>query len=328
MTHDIAAGAVIDLANDLLKANLLTLDVLYKHSAQLHTLATTEITQQTLEERLPESDFLWLWSLLSNHPNGLKLAWLIGQKTDLSSTGILANWISNCSTLNEALETFCNNISLLNPSEHWTIKRSHTNTKVFLSFSNNQYPDIAEIRSLSAAISWSKMLSGNNIHPASVTMRIATPCSETQRMLEDAIGGEINYGAAHTSIALRNKDLKAEIPGNSPYLYELLAEKASSLQKEFQGRAPFTTLVINLLNKDLNKYSQLEQILTELNISRSNLARKLKEENTSYSKLLDEQRQKRFFSLGAKLSNTLISEALGFNNESAFYRAKKRWTSN
>ena len=328
MTHDIAAGAVIDLANDLLKANLLSPDVLYKHSAQLHTLATTEVTQKTLEKRLPERDFLWLWSLLSNHPNGLKLAWLIGQKTDLSSTGILANWISNCSTLNEALETFCNNISLLNPSERWTIKRSLRVTKIFLSFSNNLYRDIAEARSLSAAFCWSKMLSRNNIHPESVTMRIATPSSEIQRILEDDIGGDIHYGAAQTSIALRNKDLRAEIPGNSPYIYELLAEKASSLHKEFQGRAPFTTLVIDLLNKDLNKHSRLEQILTELNISRSNLARKLREENTSYSKLLDEQRQKRFFSLDAKLSNTLISEALGFNNESAFYRAKRRWTSN
>lgn len=79
-------------------------------------------------------------------------------------------------------------------------------------------------------------------------------------------------------------------------------------------------------NPDSVSFS-LDDMATELKISRRTLQRKLKEENTSYLTLQDDARLDltRYF-LSAGKSVEEVSCFLGFANRRCFTRAFKRWT--
>ncbi len=92
-------------------------------------------------------------------------------------------------------------------------------------------------------------------------------------------------------------------------------------------------LTSNKVKNNLLKQPNLESIdqqdvAEQLGLSIRMLQRRLKEENTSYTKLLDECRQKIAFKLirDDNLSLTKLTSMLGFAEQTNFTRAFKRWS--
>ncbi len=71
-----------------------------------------------------------------------------------------------------------------------------------------------------------------------------------------------------------------------------------------------------------------EKIASSLNMSLRNLQRKLKEEDTSFKKILDETRSElsRQYLRGSDRSIIEVGFLLGFSEPSNFARAFRRWT--
>ncbi len=94
-----------------------------------------------------------------------------------------------------------------------------------------------------------------------------------------------------------------------------------------------TSLASNKVKNYLLKQQHLEdidqqEVADNLDLSIRMLQRKLKEENTNYTKLLDECRQKIAFKLimDENISLTKLTSILGFAEQTNFTRAFKRWS--
>ena len=90
-----------------------------------------------------------------------------------------------------------------------------------------------------------------------------------------------------------------------------------------------TSKVKRLIEKNLSDgHFDAEQTAKLLNMSRQTLYRKLKNDDSSYSDLVDQVKQNKAFYLlkQTQLPLTVIAYDLGFSELSAFTRAFKRWT--
>lgn len=334
MNDNIAAGAVLDLARDLVEAKILDKPTLDAFNEEFSNWVINNTPPDSIEGndlRLPESYFLWLWNVLAQSKNAIQLAITIGKKVDFSSTGILANWISHCPTLAIALKTFCDNIVLLNPNEHWALLQFKQYTQIEIKFTQPHYPNIAELRSISAALAWANQLSGGNITPTTINLSLPQPSRDNQNWVasQEGLGKElasiINYDADVSALVFRTQDLDRPIVGNSPYIHNILTNKAQALTEKLANLSPISLQLQQLLKSNLQHYCHLSNAIQSMNISKANLARKLKNEGTSFSELLDEERKQRFYSMDRKTNASEMCHHLAFNSESAFYRARKRW---
>lgn len=86
-------------------------------------------------------------------------------------------------------------------------------------------------------------------------------------------------------------------------------------------------IVQKCLQKPLQDWPDSETLARELGMSRSTLHRRMKDAGLSLTELKDEERKKRVLVLlaNSNLSLSEIATALGYNEQSSFYRAFTRW---
>jgi AraC-like DNA-binding protein len=100
------------------------------------------------------------------------------------------------------------------------------------------------------------------------------------------------------------------------------------LKKNDGGSGVLRTRIYNHLLA--NSYLQsltLDAVAANFNLSSRSLQRKLKEEGVTYQQIVEEVRRKLAINyLTSNYSIKDISHILGYNEQSAFVRAFKRWT--
>ncbi|MDG1752200.1 MAG: helix-turn-helix transcriptional regulator, partial [Thalassotalea sp.] len=95
---------------------------------------------------------------------------------------------------------------------------------------------------------------------------------------------------------------------------------------ELSRLQPIKIRVKKLLNNKASlEQVSLAQIASSLNMSMRNLQKKLKREDTSFSKLLDEERQHRIKYLLKKIPLGHVATQLGFAEQASLNKAFKRW---
>lgn len=330
-TASVSAVAVLDLADALIKHGViresdlarLSLDLLKRYQ----TFATHNETDKTpiQEQHLPEHYFIWLWQQLDQQEQSTKvrMALSLGEHTETGRLGVLANWLRHCSTLEEALSTFIEHKSLLNHSEQWRVHTLESENHITIKFDDTKsYPYIAVLRSFSSIVTWAKFLTNKSLHPT--RLEVQTQDEVTLAELTHYFDCTIKPGAKHDCLIFNSDVLEFPIVTANSYLNELVGQQAKSLKQTLMT-ASISEKLQALLQSDLARYSTLSECLTELNMSRSTLFRKLKAEGTQFSELLDQARKERHQKLvNQGRSNADISDALGFSEISAFYKFLKR----
>jgi len=132
--------------------------------------------------------------------------------------------------------------------------------------------------------------------------------------------------------ALLMKDasfLSLPIPNSSRYVFGVFAARADALLAELQASSTVRGRVESLLMPVLHKGdASMDAVAEKMAMSRQTLFRRLKDENTTFEKVLDDLRHKLALDyLGAK--KVSVNEAaylVGFSDPAAFSRAFKRWT--
>jgi AraC-like DNA-binding protein len=115
----------------------------------------------------------------------------------------------------------------------------------------------------------------------------------------------------------------------SRYAFGVLSEHAKALLASLENakttRGQVEALLIPILHTG---NASSERTAEKLGMSRDTLYRRLKEEGTSYDKLLDELRHKMALHYldGRKVSVNETAYLVGFSDPSAFSRAFRRWT--
>jgi AraC-like DNA-binding protein len=123
--------------------------------------------------------------------------------------------------------------------------------------------------------------------------------------------------------------LSLKLPRTNPYLSEILSARADELLKNLETSKTTRGRVENLLFPILHTgEASMDALAVKLSLSRQTLFRKLKEEGTTFEKVLDELRHKLalHYLNGKKVPVNETAYLLGFSEPAAFSRAFKRWT--
>lgn len=322
----VSAIAVVDLANELISNQYIDDHYLSNMGAHFLALYDAWKTNRPIQEyRLPETLLINLWQQASSRGEDTDIGLKIGSNVNLQSKGVLANWLSHCSTLAEAFSTFSQNISLLNPSEHWYSSVESNQIKLTVQFSSPQYPSIAIDRSMAAILSWSRSLSNEKISPSAVSLKRPKPNSYST--YNCIFGNTTLFDQAENCLWFSKSIFDQTIKDANPYLKELVAKQAMKLNTELSNAHTLSAIsaLNRLLTQDLAHYSQISATCEALHVSRSTLYRKLKREGTSFTELVKEARLLKLKNGELRqISHDDLADKLGFQDISSYYRFRKQ----
>ena len=328
----VSAIAVLDLAHELIVRRVIAVDDLARCSVDLQQryLAWRRgepATPPVQEQRLAERYLLWLWQTLEQRESGeiaAQHALAIGSVVHADSIGVLANWLSHCATLGDALNTFTTNSALLNPSERWQVSLEKDALLIHLQLAGAQaYPAVALLRSASALSCWVKHLSGLAIKPR--CLRVSSAYAPYVALLKDHFACDIQQGSGF-SVCFAPEILAYPVGAANAYMRQLLAGKAKALASEGLTAQTLTVRLQHLLRADLAHYARIDACCAALHMSRSTLFRRLKREGATYSELLQQVRLEQYHALLARAKPVAdMHEQLGFAEPSSFYKFVKSY---
>lgn len=279
------------------------------------------------EVRIDESQIINLWNEIAQNSSIPHIGLLIGQRINPLAKGLLASWVSQSETLGEALIIFQQHISLMSPSEHWSIETQQGCTRlVFTLAENKNYPISAIERSMSALLSWGEVLTGQVLQPSEVTFNFPLPNYITQYQL--VFGSDLRFNSEENSLSFPAHFLDLPVKSANPLLKKMIQVKAKEAFDALSENSTLSEKIKEIiLNSLAEQKSNIDYVSEILCISRQTLYRHLKQEDTNFKTLLNDVRKEQALKLlqAEKSNMTHISLSLGFNETSSFYKAFHRW---
>lgn len=291
----------------LLKAATVTEDVLASPYARL-----------SLEQNLK------LWRAIEQHNPETNVGLAIGQYVKPSNFQLLALTLMQSPSLGEALNKSMRYTRLLSDGGKYSVATEGDQVALCYQpqaagFSYHQVDAVLLL--LHKFSSW---LACRDIplDYVELTHEASTPAE-----YEAAFSAPVKFSAKRNALVFHKKILDEPLALTDSYLaqmHEQLLESQLALISE-QDTA---TLVRHLLRSSAELTISREEIAQQLHMSSRSLQRKLKECDTSFQVLLDEERFLRAKQLLQQLNLSLtdISAQLGFSESSVFTRAFKRWS--
>ncbi len=327
----VSFASVIDLVNaySLLPAALREQVETSNHLDGIMLKVIQNSAKLSPSDRLPESQMVALWSLLEQHHPSPDIGLIIGRTISPESKGVLASWVSQCATLRDAFNTFQSNILLMNASECWRVEDDGQQCRLTLSIESlHNYPRAAIERSMSAMVTWARMLSAQSFPLTKAKFGYLAPTYVDK--YQPIFGEVIEFNCSDHQLIFESKWLNLPIVTSSEYLKTMMAKTAQShletLTKTQPVQQQVRTIVVNGLEN--GELLSVDKVAQQLHISRQTLYRKLEKEHTSFQSILDETRKQlaaRWLTQTPPPSVTELSYRLGFKDTSSFYKAFKRW---
>ncbi len=319
--HTVSIAGAIDLIQAGLSAHLIT-----EQDLSNLELSLNQLTDLSL--RIPEANFIHLWQLIAKRANNTDIALNIGQTINPNAKGLLASWISQTSTLREALTTFIKHIALMNPSEIWQLSEEKgICTLAFEIKQNKGYPQIAIERSMSAMIAWGQLLSGEKLTILQSSFCFSQP---VYVMAYKTIFGEhITFDAHQNCFKFSCHELDLPVISSNALLKDMVENKAKQALKALSPDASTPEKVNMLIKAFINRQQPINVSIVSdaLAMSRQTLYRELKKHGTDFQTLFENIRKEQALTLlksGTESIDT-ISLKLGYKDNSSFYKAFKRW---
>lgn len=139
----------------------------------------------------------------------------------------------------------------------------------------------------------------------------------------------VKFAAGRNAMRLDERWLSYRVAKQPRFTFGILSAHADRLLKDLQGSDDFAHRIEAAIMPRLHTGAiDLATVAKELSVSRQTIFRRLKAENTSYEKLLDNLRHRLALSYfqERKVSVNEVAYLLGYSAPSAFTRAFKRWT--
>jgi AraC-like DNA-binding protein len=324
--RSVSAMAVLDLYDQLLHFGVATPAQLNAAGLYRERLVdSSSAAPPVQEQRIAETRLLALWQVAVSNTSLPHIGLLLGQHIDPDARGVLASWLLQCARVDEAFAIFVQHIALMNPSERWQASEANGRLELRFSFApGNRYPQAASERSMSALLHWHRAATGVQVLPLTCDFTFPEP-AYAERFVE-VFGRNLRFSRAENCLQLPNSFLQHPIQGANPYLKRLLQERALHTYAQLQRDTLLVSRVRNLIHANLASGASIQAVCAALHLSRPTLYRRLKQDGTSYSELLENIRKdlaRQHLQQGQ--APAAISEALGFKDISTLHRAFKRW---
>lgn len=235
------------------------------------------------------------------------------------------SWMASAS-LKEALGRLSRYIRIVNSGirarlvEHWD------SYEFLLDIPNGTKPAPASAEAaLAIVVDMCRQSYGRDFAPVKVTLaHQATPCADH---LANMLGAPVQFDAAGYSIVFDRNVVAERLPTGNPELARandrIAVEYIAHLDRQDVSAQVKAKLVELLPSGQVSE----ERMANELNLSLRTLQRKLAEQGTTYTDLLDETRRELATQYVTSSLHSIneITYLLGFSEPSNFSRAFKRW---
>lgn len=164
-------------------------------------------------------------------------------------------------------------------------------------------------------------------HILSVHLRYETPeySSEYERIFECPVHFEAKWNA----LELHPEIATWKVAQNPDYILKILTQHADKLLDRLNAERTFSGKVERIILEALHHGDiSSDTVAEKLQMSRQSLFRKLKEDGTTFTDLLEKLRLRlaKEYLIAQKISVNETAYLLGFADPAAFSRAFKRWT--
>ncbi len=162
-------------------------------------------------------------------------------------------------------------------------------------------------------------------------LRIATQLHDLPQAQDAlaAFGCPIEPAAGAETLRFPKAWLHQLNPHHDPLVWDVAKAKIAALENEAGGVAagdPLRDFIVDHLSR-MHRVPRLKQAAVHLGMSTRTIVRSLARQNTSYHKLVEEERKTRALALigDTTLSLSEVAEALGFSDMSSFGRSFRMW---
>jgi len=141
------------------------------------------------------------------------------------------------------------------------------------------------------------------------------------------LGGEVVFGAPVSAIEFPASWLSLAPPLPDPVMFHVASWRLSAETEALRNSESLAGRVGSLLQARVHGRPSREEVAAALGVSDRTLARRLREEGTSFRRLLDLDLRRRAEHLLELRKSTLEEAAseLGYSDRASFARARRRW---
>ena len=178
---------------------------------------------------------------------------------------------------------------------------------------------------LSQAITNCRLFVSNDIAP--VEARFAHPIPEYAGEYGKLFRSPVYFSQDENALVFRRKDTQRRILSPNPYLKAVLKRQADNMLVKMARQADICARIEDLIVMHLSERRvNIRWAAHAMNMAPSTLKRRLKDEKTTFSLLVNQTRKRLstgYIKQGFPLKE--VSRLLGFSDPSAFQHAFKRW---
>jgi AraC-like DNA-binding protein len=257
------------------------------------------------------------------------LGFHLAQVPDLRSTGLLYYLFASSETLLEGVQRIARYSSIVNEG---ILQSCTCATEFRVSFRYHgvsRHLDRHQIECWTAGlVRMCRELTGLRVVPSRIRLVHQRPQPQTNELTR-FFGTEIEFGAATDEIAFPRHVAEARIRSADPYLTKVLLEYCEEALSHRKRSGSFRARVENAIVPLLpHGKAHVDEVARQLAMSPRTLARRLSEEGTSFSHVLENLRNDlaaRYLS-EKEFGIAQIAWLLGYEETSAFSRAFRRWS--
>jgi AraC-like DNA-binding protein len=189
----------------------------------------------------------------------------------------------------------------------------------------NDFPDLTES-------TFARMICGPRsfgVAQLAKAVQVTHPKPDYAEEVSRVFGAPVTYGAPRNALLIDYKWPGHRLNLQARYAFGVLSRHADQLLRELEASKSTRGKVESLLMPVLHKGdASMDTVAEKMAMSRQTLFRRLKAEETTFEKILDELRHRLALDyLGTKkVSVNETAYLVGFSDPAAFSRAFKRWT--
>ncbi|MGO4477634.1 AraC family transcriptional regulator [Massilia sp. 2TAF26] len=322
----LSATDVVQRIKSCLSAEGVDVEGLFEHAG----LGWFEQGSGRAADLLALSDqFSQLWEGLAAASGDPLIGFRVFAPDPLSWLGVLGHLMLASPTLKQAADSLMRYMPLVSPVVRATIEPKSDRVRVGLNLVGSARPVPVQRYDFT----WNLLLTTlrfvgarPGLKPVSVEYAYPSP-GDSAAAYAERFGCPVRFGAPANAVEFANTDITAPIPTANPLaaegLFRLLDERL--VQAE---RSSFAARVREMLPAMIDQGGALrDAVARRLAISERTLQRRLADEGTDFSTLVDEVRRTiaQQYLGSDRISVKNLSYKLGFSDPSAFHRACLRW---
>ncbi len=282
------------------------------------------------DARIPVQKIVSLWHAAIELTGNPALALQLGASSTPENAGIISLVCMSSPTLGEMLSRVIRYTSLISESDRFELIETANNAQLVF---NIEAPEAFTIygieRSFAIGMNWVNEFLQTRMIPEAIHFQYRAPAYIAE--YEKVFSAPLYFEQENNALIFKKQWLDLSAKNYNPYLDDLVQRQATLLLTELGAKKTLRDWTTQLIIKQLPEGNvNVDHISNIMNMSRRTLARKLKEEHTTFQNLLENTRRKLATDYLQQNSISIndIAFLLGFSESSTFSRAFKRWFGN